>query len=84
MRHLEVTTYLPCPNMCSYCPQNALLSVYNGEKVLSLDNFELMLKNVPKASVEAAINIALHIPTSLATSPHTMLPRLIEPKNTIR
>ena len=47
MRHLEITTHLPCPNMCHYCPQNALLSVYKGEKVLTLKNFEKMLKNVP-------------------------------------
>ena len=46
MRHLEITTYLPCPNMCSYCPQNTLLSAYKGDKVLSIKNFKKMLNNV--------------------------------------
>lgn len=48
MRHLEITTFLPCPNMCSYCPQGKLMNIYRGEKVLRLENFEKMLKNVPK------------------------------------
>lgn len=47
MRHLEITTYLPCPNMCDYCPQKELMNAYKGEKVLSIENFEKMLRNVP-------------------------------------
>lgn len=48
MRHLEITTYLPCPNKCSYCPQEKLMSKYKGEKVLTIANFKKALRNTPK------------------------------------
>jgi hypothetical protein len=45
--HLEITTYIGCPNMCSYCPQDLLIKSYKGEKRMSLDTFDKILKNVP-------------------------------------
>jgi hypothetical protein len=45
---LEVTTYIGCPNRCSYCPQDTLLKAYKGPKVMSLDDFRTILHNTPK------------------------------------
>jgi hypothetical protein len=45
---LEVTTYIDCPNRCSYCPQETLLKAYKGPKVMSLDDFRIILRNTPK------------------------------------
>lgn len=47
MRWLEITTYIDCPNRCSYCPQDTLLKAYKGPKVMSLDNFRKILANTP-------------------------------------
>jgi len=47
MSHLEITTYIGCPNMCSYCPQKLLIDSYKGEKRMSLDTFKKILKNTP-------------------------------------
>jgi len=46
--HLEITTYIDCPNKCSYCPQDTLLEAYKGVKVMSLDIFRRILANTPK------------------------------------
>jgi sulfatase maturation enzyme AslB (radical SAM superfamily) len=48
MRHLEITTYIGCPNRCSYCPQDTLLKAYKGVKVMSLDVLRQILHNTPK------------------------------------
>lgn len=45
---IEITTNLPCPNMCPYCPQGVLGQVYDGIKILTLDKFKEVLNNVPK------------------------------------
>jgi hypothetical protein len=47
--HLEVTTYIGCPNRCSYCPQGTLLEAYKGVKVMSLDDFRIILSHTPKS-----------------------------------
>jgi len=47
MRHLEITTYIGCPNMCSYCPQKLLISSYKGEKRMSVETLRKILDNVP-------------------------------------
>jgi sulfatase maturation enzyme AslB (radical SAM superfamily) len=47
---LEITTNLPCTNRCHYCPQGILRDEYeknaNPEKMLSLENFKILLRNV--------------------------------------
>lgn len=48
MRTLEITTTIPCKNMCSYCPQKLLISKYNGPKYLSILHFIACLYTVPK------------------------------------
>lgn len=47
MRHLEITTYIGCPNMCSYCPQKLLMNSYKGERVMTLNTFKKILSNTP-------------------------------------
>jgi len=47
MRHLEITTYISCPNRCSYCPQDLLIKSYKGDKVMSIETFKKILENVP-------------------------------------
>lgn len=47
MRHLEITTYIGCPNMCSYCPQKLLIDSYQDDRRMSLDTFKKILKNTP-------------------------------------
>ena len=44
---IEITTTLPCPVGCYYCPQAVLQRAYQGERVLTLDRFEAVLRNVP-------------------------------------
>jgi hypothetical protein len=46
---LEITTKIGCPINCSrYCPQDILLTNYgNEEKKFSLDNFKIVLSNLP-------------------------------------
>lgn len=46
-RHLEITTYIGCPNRCSYCPQDTLINAYKGDKLMSIDTFKKILKNTP-------------------------------------
>lgn len=45
---IEITTYLPCINRCSYCPQNKLMNAYKGKKVMSVETFKKILKNIPE------------------------------------
>lgn len=48
---LEVTTIFPCAVNCSYCPQDVLKAsykpAYKGDRLLSLERFKQVLKNVP-------------------------------------
>ena len=51
--NIEITTYIGCPLVCNYCPQDTLLSKYKGDnytgkKIMSLDLFESMLSKIPK------------------------------------
>jgi hypothetical protein len=51
--NIEITTYIGCPLMCNYCPQDALLAGYKGDnhkgkKVMELDSFKSMLAKIPK------------------------------------
>jgi hypothetical protein len=46
-RHLEITTYIGCPNNCEYCPQDVLIYNYKGEKTMAFDVFKKILANVP-------------------------------------
>jgi hypothetical protein len=47
MRHLEITTYIGCPNMCEYCPQDKLIKSYKGKQRMDLEDFKQILKNIP-------------------------------------
>jgi len=49
VEYLEITTEIGCPIQCSrYCPQDILLKNYGSEeKTLSLDNFKIILSNLP-------------------------------------
>lgn len=48
--YISVTTQLGCPCACmKYCPQEILVKRYTSPiKTLTLENFERMLKNIPK------------------------------------
>lgn len=51
--NIEITTYIGCPLVCNYCPQDTLLSKYKGDnytgkKIMSLDLFKSMLSKIPK------------------------------------
>jgi hypothetical protein len=47
---LEITTNIGCPVNCrNYCPQDILLSHYEGPRLLSFDKFKEYLKTVPKS-----------------------------------
>jgi len=48
MKSVDITTIVGCPNSCTYCPQDKLLSNYYGEKLLSIDKFKTMLDNISK------------------------------------
>lgn len=48
MKTLEITSYIGCPNMCSYCPQELLSEAYKGERMMPLSDFSRVLDNVPK------------------------------------
>lgn len=48
---MEFTTCVPkkgCVVDCVFCPQQTLLSVYKGEKNLSLDNFKRIVDKIPE------------------------------------
>lgn len=48
---LEITTSVPkkgCVVDCIFCPQKTLISSYNGEKTISLENFIKLIDKVPK------------------------------------
>ncbi len=45
---IEITTILPCSVGCYYCPQSVIKNAYKGERILSLDTFKVVLKNVPR------------------------------------
>jgi len=48
---MEFTTCVPkkgCVVDCVFCPQQTLLSVYQGEKNLSLDNFKRIVDKIPQ------------------------------------
>jgi hypothetical protein len=45
---IEITTAFPCAVGCYYCPQHVLRKSYQGDALLSLDNFKRVLENVPQ------------------------------------
>jgi hypothetical protein len=48
---LEVTTAIPkqgCPLVCDYCPQDNLKAAYAGDKMLSLENFKMVVDKLPR------------------------------------
>lgn len=45
---IEITTILPCPGGCYYCPQAKLAQAYQGEPALTLERFRAVLANVPQ------------------------------------
>ena len=48
---LEITTSIPekgCVVDCVFCPQRVLSKSYNGEKMMSLDNFKKVIDKLPK------------------------------------
>ena len=48
-RYIEITTVIGCPNDCAYCPQDLLKKSYKDNiKLLSLEDFKLILRNIPK------------------------------------
>ena len=48
MRTLEITSYIGCPNLCQYCPQDLLTSSYEGNKEMTKEQFRTILNNTPK------------------------------------
>lgn len=48
MKVLEITSYVGCPNMCHYCPQDLIIDSYKGDNEMTLDAFVLIMANVPK------------------------------------
>lgn len=48
MPTLEITTIIGCPNKCDYCPQDLLIKEYQGNKLMSLDDFKRILSHTPK------------------------------------
>jgi radical SAM protein with 4Fe4S-binding SPASM domain len=48
MKSLEITTKVGCTNKCIYCPQDKLLSVYNGNEYMNIEQFKIILSNTPK------------------------------------
>lgn len=49
MPTLEITTMIGYPVMCTFCPQDTLRKGMESQaKYLSLENFELILKKIPK------------------------------------
>ena len=49
MSTMEITTMIGCPQLCTFCPQEELKSIYskNEDKYLSLENFKKYLKKIP-------------------------------------
>jgi hypothetical protein len=48
MPNLEITTIIGCSNMCSYCPQDALLAAYPKKgKLMKFTDFVKLIDNVP-------------------------------------
>lgn len=48
---LEFTTSIPpkgCVIDCAFCPQRTLTKVYKGEKMMTLENFKLIIDKLPK------------------------------------
>jgi hypothetical protein len=48
---LEFTTSIPpkgCVIDCAFCPQRILTKVYDGVKMMTLDNFKLIIDKLPK------------------------------------
>jgi radical SAM protein with 4Fe4S-binding SPASM domain len=48
MKALEITSYIGCPNLCHYCPQDLLVSNYNGKSKMDMNDFKTILSNTPK------------------------------------
>lgn len=48
MAALEIVPKIGCKNMCSYCPQETLIKAYNGNTLMTLDQFEIILMHTPK------------------------------------
>ena len=48
MKTLEITSYIGCPNLCHYCPQDLLKSEYQGNRVMKHQDFKRVLDNIPK------------------------------------
>jgi radical SAM protein with 4Fe4S-binding SPASM domain len=47
-RWIEVTTRIGCENLCKYCPQDVLESVYRGKRYITISDFQKVLDNVNK------------------------------------
>lgn len=47
MNHVEITTYIGCPNRCSYCPQDLLIKTYKGNRSMTIKDFKKILNNIP-------------------------------------
>lgn len=48
---LEITTAIPrkgCPLQCVFCPQDKLISIYSGERVLPLSGFKQIVSKLPR------------------------------------
>jgi len=47
--HFEITTQIGCRVNClKYCPQEIINKTYEGERVLSLENFHRMIQDIPE------------------------------------
>ena len=49
MALIEITTRIGCKNMCSYCPQDKIISAYKDKNyIMSLDTYKKCLNKIPK------------------------------------
>jgi len=47
MKTLEITSYVGCPNMCHYCPQELLMDTYDDATRMSIATFREILDHTP-------------------------------------
>lgn len=45
---MDVSTNIGCKNMCSYCPQEKIISRYKGPKMMELNDFKKCVNKIPK------------------------------------
>jgi hypothetical protein len=51
---VEFSLTVGCVNQCVYCPQEAHLKAYTGERMLSMDDYVTMINKLPKSTISIA------------------------------